>query len=58
MIRPLVQTYTFEILRNFHKGKKYLFRPMRGSGFSRYWVMVNSQGVLLIRTSYLVSHSS
>ena len=32
---------------NFRKGKINVFRPMRGSGFSRYQIMVKSLGVML-----------
>ena len=47
---------TFETLRNFRKGKIHVFRPTRSSVFSRYWAMVNSQGVILRRNRSLVSH--
>ena len=33
-----------------------MFRPTRGSGFSRYWVTVKSPSVLLRRTRSLVPH--
>ena len=57
MIGPLVRTCTFESMRKFRKGKIHLFRPTRSSRFLRYRVMVNSQGVMLIRTRSLVSHA-
>ena len=57
MIGTLVQICTFEILRNFWKGKIYVFRPTHGSELSRYRVMVNSQGVMLRRTRSLVSYT-
>ena len=37
------------------KGKINMFRPMRSSGLSRYQVMINYRGVVLRRTSSLVS---
>ena len=42
---------------NFWWGKIYVFRPTRGSGFSRYQVMVKSTGVLLKTTRSLVPHA-
>ena len=47
----------FRKLKKFRKGKIYVFRPTRGSGLSRYQVMVKSPGVLLRRTRYLVPHA-
>ena len=41
---------------NFQKGKIYVFRPTRGSGFSRYRVMVKYMGVMLRITRSLVPH--
>ena len=46
----------FRNAENFWKGKIYVFRPTRSSGFSSYRVTVKSPGVLLIRTRSLVPH--
>ena len=45
MFGSSIQTCAFEILRNFRKGKKHMLGK-HSSRFSRYRVMVNSQGVL------------
>ena len=47
----------FQNPEKFWKGKINVFRTMRGSGFSSYWLMVKSTGVLLRRTRSLVPNT-
>ena len=46
----------FQEPEDFMKGKLYVFRPTRSSGFSHYRVMVKYPVVMLRRTMYLVPH--
>ena len=45
MVGSSVRTSAVEILKEKPEGEETRVRQTRGSGFSRYWVIVNSQGV-------------